>query len=389
MRLYGAVLFFGLALASCAKRETAAPDAGSETANPATKRPVYRNSVLRGGVRSSEELERRLATDAAAAKHYAGVRAAKLRPAVLDKPKSAYVSYRIGDRIYWTAKPVTLAAGETVLTGGEETVRARCGNRLSDEPETPVAEAEPEGALDEIVGWDEDPTPPEPGETAARANRQLDALAKAQFDPFAGETPKNSPGPGNAAQSDLWAWNGFGGGGGAPGMALPSPGGGTETPAEPKPGVVFPPSAEGDPKKDPAPGGVLDPGPPPPPTPDPPGGPPTPTPPPGGVPPPGGTPPLGNPPPGGGTPPTGTPPSPNPPGPNPPNPNPPGPPNPPKDDPRPPAPRPPNDPPEPPLPPFPGPEPPAPPPLATPEPGTMLLIGGALIALAAKRRRSG
>jgi len=374
-----------LVLASCARREPAASKVDPAAEKPAAKRPVYRNSVLRGGVRSAEELERRLAADPVAAKHYQGVRAAKLNPAVLEKPKTAYVSYRVGDRIYWTAKPVTLPVGEAVLTDGAETVRARCGNRLSDEPESPVAEMDA-GSLDEIVEWDEDSTPPEPGETASRAARQLDELAKAQFDPFGGDGASTSPGPaGNAPASDLWARRGFGGGG-APGMGLPSLGSGGGAgepgkPAEPKPGIVFPPSAEGDPTKDPAPGGVLDPGPPPPPTPEPPGQPPGPPPtpppgdappPPGGTPPPQGTPP-GTPPPGGGNTPTSTPPGPHPP--RPPQ----------KDEPGPPAPRP-----SPPTPPFPGPPPGVePPPILTPEPGTMFLIGGALVALGARRAKRG
>jgi hypothetical protein len=54
------------------------------------------------------------------------------------------VSYRLGDRVFWTRNPVRLAEGEAVLTDGGAIVRARCGNRISDVPgETSPDEPDP------------------------------------------------------------------------------------------------------------------------------------------------------------------------------------------------------------------------------------------------------
>jgi hypothetical protein len=63
-----------------------------------------------------------------------------------------YVSYRKGDDIYWTARKVMLQAGETLLTDGRNEMRARCANRISDVPRSPVEPHAPSpGALDELV----------------------------------------------------------------------------------------------------------------------------------------------------------------------------------------------------------------------------------------------
>jgi hypothetical protein len=49
-----------------------------------------------------------------------------------------YVSYRKGEQVYWTARKVTLAEGESILSDGQNDIRARCGNRISDTPQLPV-----------------------------------------------------------------------------------------------------------------------------------------------------------------------------------------------------------------------------------------------------------
>ena len=83
--------------------------------------------------------------DAVVAAHYAGVNPDDLRVEYLSAPVTAHVSYRIGDDIYWTRRPVTLPAGERVLTSGTAMIRARCGNMVSMEPMLPVAGEEPAG----------------------------------------------------------------------------------------------------------------------------------------------------------------------------------------------------------------------------------------------------
>jgi hypothetical protein len=59
------------------------------------------------------------------------------------------------DKIFWTAKPVTIKAGETVLCDGKNFIRARCGNRISERPMRPIRQNEPsEDELDAAVSPD-------------------------------------------------------------------------------------------------------------------------------------------------------------------------------------------------------------------------------------------
>jgi hypothetical protein len=106
-------------------------------------RVVYPYSVIPGGVFSTEEFADAVAADAAVGAHYGDVVPAALHVERVSAPREAYMSYRIGDRIYWTKRKLALAEGERVLTDGRVTVRARCGNRVSEEPMQPTSEAEP------------------------------------------------------------------------------------------------------------------------------------------------------------------------------------------------------------------------------------------------------
>jgi hypothetical protein len=105
------------------------------------QRPVYPYSVVPGGVYAAAEVRTAVLRLPAVAQHYAPVALGQLRPVVLAQARAAYVSYRRGNRIYWTARPVQLRAGETVLSDGKEQIRARCGNRISATPQQPVEQA--------------------------------------------------------------------------------------------------------------------------------------------------------------------------------------------------------------------------------------------------------
>jgi len=122
----------------------------SSIRTPATDpdRPNYRYSIVPGGVRSGEEVMAAILRDPVVAGHYANVVPANLRSERLTAPMSAHVSYRVGDKVYWTRKKLTLNAGEKVLTDGTTTMRERCGNIISMDPLAPALE----GA---------EPTPPE------------------------------------------------------------------------------------------------------------------------------------------------------------------------------------------------------------------------------------
>ena len=110
--------------------------ADAKPAQPA--RPVYRYSIVPGGVRSAQEVIRAIANDPVVAAHYAGIAANNLRLVRLTRPLAAHVSYRIGDRIYWTQRKLILPVGEPVLTDGKTTLRARCGNIVSTYLRTPT-----------------------------------------------------------------------------------------------------------------------------------------------------------------------------------------------------------------------------------------------------------
>lgn len=105
-------------------------------------RRVYAFSVVPGGVTSQEELARVIEKDRVVAEHYSEIDAHAAHP-VKSKGKSAYVSYRKGDQIFWTRHKVPVKEGELVITDGQHEIRGRCGNRISDFARMPVADIDP------------------------------------------------------------------------------------------------------------------------------------------------------------------------------------------------------------------------------------------------------
>lgn len=115
-------------------------------------RRVYPYSVVPGGVSGQVELKRIIRTDSVVASHYASFDTDKAEAVVVDKPRAVHVSYRKGDKVYWTAHKVMLAPGETLLSDGSNEMRARCANRISDLPQYPVEAHRPAMAeLDQPV----------------------------------------------------------------------------------------------------------------------------------------------------------------------------------------------------------------------------------------------
>jgi hypothetical protein len=105
--------------------------------------PVFPYSVIPGGARSSRELSDAARREPVVAAHYAEFSVAHTRVIRLPYDKLAFVSYRLGNHIYWTKTKVTLHQGETLLSDGEHLARTRCGNRVSDVAMTPVSPQEP------------------------------------------------------------------------------------------------------------------------------------------------------------------------------------------------------------------------------------------------------
>jgi len=118
-------------------------------------RQVYPYSVVSGGVHSTEEFAAARNVDPVVARHYDDVAPGTLRAERVDAPRLAYMSYRVGDQIYWTKRRLILHEGEQILTDGETTIRGRCGNRLSDTPMVPTSGQEP---LADVFDWPVDAT---------------------------------------------------------------------------------------------------------------------------------------------------------------------------------------------------------------------------------------
>jgi hypothetical protein len=121
-------------------------DAALQTASAELSGGVYPYSVIPGGVHSAAEFAAKRESDPVVAKHYSGVSLAALHVERVTEPRSAYMSYRINDGIYWTKYKLQLSPGETILTDGETTIRGRCGNGVSDVAMLPVSDQEPEAA---------------------------------------------------------------------------------------------------------------------------------------------------------------------------------------------------------------------------------------------------
>lgn len=107
-------------------------------------RRFYPYSVIPGGVQSGAELKRALERDGVARNHYQGFAVDRVRQQVLREDRNVFVSYRIGNQVFWTRKRVLLKKGEAILTDGIFQARVRCGNRIADMPRGELSLLEPD-----------------------------------------------------------------------------------------------------------------------------------------------------------------------------------------------------------------------------------------------------
>jgi hypothetical protein len=105
-------------------------------------RKVYPYSIVPGGAKTVDDAKVAMARADVRA-NYTNIDFSKLRQEKLATSLSGYVSYRYGDKIYWTKKKITLRAGEMVFTDGVHTVRGRCLNCYSAFPMLPTRPNEP------------------------------------------------------------------------------------------------------------------------------------------------------------------------------------------------------------------------------------------------------
>jgi hypothetical protein len=161
-----------------------------ESGRELARRPRYAYSVVAAGVHDVHELRYAVEHDPVVASHYVGFDYAHARLVRLLMERSVYVSYRIGNRVYWTRHRVKLHKGETLLTDGKMTARTRCGNRVEEKPQEETSRMEPPAAVfDEplmprILPSTE--TPPVPFETTLNRAPAAPLLPLGIYDPIAG-----------------------------------------------------------------------------------------------------------------------------------------------------------------------------------------------------------
>lgn len=119
------------------------PQSENRVPNLPGQRSLYPYSVIAGGVVSAAELTKAIANDPVVAQHYSGFSAVGAHVVNLRQKSSFYVSYRIGEDVFWTKRVIILHKGELLLSDGRYSARARCGNRLSETPQLPVSQQEP------------------------------------------------------------------------------------------------------------------------------------------------------------------------------------------------------------------------------------------------------
>lgn len=113
---------------------------------------VYPYSVVPGGVKDISELRNAAARDSVVRRHYSHFDFGHAKLVRLPETREVFLSYRIRDTVFWTRKRVRLQPGELLLTDGNITARARCGNQVSDTAKPEVSDEEPEeDVLDQPV----------------------------------------------------------------------------------------------------------------------------------------------------------------------------------------------------------------------------------------------
>jgi hypothetical protein len=107
------------------------------------QRKIYPYSVIPGGIATIEELKAAMAKDPVVARHLENFNLEKASVVEVPSSRSVFLSYRKGSEIFWTKRSFTLIKGEKLITDGNRTLRARCGNDVSDIPAEPTIADEP------------------------------------------------------------------------------------------------------------------------------------------------------------------------------------------------------------------------------------------------------
>jgi hypothetical protein len=176
----------------------AALAANSFSSAPRTegRQVVYPYSIVPGGVRSPEDLHQVSLRDRVVGRHFSGFDFRRAKVVELQQARLVYLSYRIGNKVFWTKKQVHLRKGEKLISDGVISARTRCANQVSATPQKAISAEEPpaEAFEDPFEAGGTTRQIPFPGNfESALFNREL-----AGFDP---QGPPGSPlfGPGSSA----------------------------------------------------------------------------------------------------------------------------------------------------------------------------------------------
>ena len=110
-------------------------------------RPNYPYSVVPGGVYSPDELRGATKKDSLVREHYSDFNTHAARLVKLTEDQYQYASFRLGNRIFWTRNKLRIPKGEVLVTDGNSYARTRCGNRLSDVPNSNTTLLQPPDRL--------------------------------------------------------------------------------------------------------------------------------------------------------------------------------------------------------------------------------------------------
>lgn len=166
----------------------------NQVLSDAQARPVYPYSVVPGGVEDVKELKWAAEHDPVVAAHYAGFDYDHAQVVRVTLARTVYLSYRIGNHIYWTRRRIALHKGEKLITDGKITARTRCANQVKETPQQQAAPVEPAPQkFDEPVRAGTGTamqTPPVAFESALLNRPEAPGLGAAQplslYDPFVG-----------------------------------------------------------------------------------------------------------------------------------------------------------------------------------------------------------
>jgi hypothetical protein len=109
-----------------------------------SSRPTFPYSVIPGGIENVTALKSAIARDPVVAANYANFDLSKAHIVKASAESYVYVSYRIGDQVFWTTRRLKIASGEALITDGRYTSRTRCGNLISLTPQKPMRPVEPD-----------------------------------------------------------------------------------------------------------------------------------------------------------------------------------------------------------------------------------------------------